>query len=306
MMASQTGRNSMDQLTSTLRILEPYPGIFCYYDGRVPGRRLHSAAPNWLDDGAYSLGAASYAIVDSGEALVYDTHISIPHAQLIRSHIEGLGATSIRVALSHWHNDHVAGNAVFADCEIVALSLTAKALRENREKLESERPPISPLVFPNRLFDKRMDLIVGSRRVEFHHFDIHSADGNVAWLPDDGLLLAGDTLEDTVTYISEGERTAIHIRELDRLRHWPIRRILPNHGEPCRIAGGGYAASLIDANQSYLQRLMNPLERAQAEGGTLKEFVAHDIEIGSISYFEPYEAVHRSNISAITAFAPGA
>jgi glyoxylase-like metal-dependent hydrolase (beta-lactamase superfamily II) len=36
------------------------------------------------------------------------------------------------VVLSHWHDDHVAGNEVFADCEIIALRLTAEALSEHR------------------------------------------------------------------------------------------------------------------------------------------------------------------------------
>eukprot|EP01035_Chromulina_nebulosa_P044314 gene44314-60009_t len=85
--------------TATLRIVEPYPGVFAYYDGRIDGRRLYSDAPNWLDDGAYSLGIASYAIVDGAEALVYDTHMSLAHARAIRRHLEGLGVTSMRVAL---------------------------------------------------------------------------------------------------------------------------------------------------------------------------------------------------------------
>src|SRR5260370_28063553 len=111
----------MADLPQTLRILEPYPGIFAYYDGRIAGKRLHSTSRNWLDDGAYALGIASYAIVDAGEALVYDTHISFSHAQAIKAHLEGLGLASIRVMLSHWHDDPIAGNAAFSDGAIIAL-----------------------------------------------------------------------------------------------------------------------------------------------------------------------------------------
>ncbi|AWI61640.1 MBL fold metallo-hydrolase [Sinorhizobium fredii] len=292
----------MTDMTATLRILEPHPGVFAYYDGRVEGRRLYDPGPNWLDDGAYGLGIASYAIVDAGEALVYDTHISLAHAQAVRRHIEGLGAKSMRVVLSHWHDDHIAGNAVFADCEIIALKLTADALDAHREQLATSTPPISPLVMPNRLFETRLDLQVGIRRVELHHFDIHSADGNVLWLPDDGILLAGDTLEDTVTYISEAQNTATHIRELTRLATWPIESILPNHGDADRIATGGYEASLIDANRHYLERLMDEVRQGQAAAiAPLKEFIAPDLATGAVSYFEPYEAVHRKNIAALTA-----
>ncbi len=287
-------------MISTLTVLEPYPGVYAYYDGRVAGVRLYSQAANWLDDGAYELGVASYAIVDGTQALVYDTHISLDHARVIRNHLESLGVTAIRVVLSHWHKDHVAGNAVFADCEIIALKLTAAKLEENREKIETATPPIQPLVMPNRLFDETLALTVGARRVELHHFAIHSADGNVIWLPEEKLLLAGDTLEDTTTFISEADQTATHIAELKRLRQWPIARILPAHGDRERIASGGYGPKLIDANRGYLERLTRAIATGSAIG-TLKEFAAEDIASGAILYFAPYEAVHRSNVERVRA-----
>jgi glyoxylase-like metal-dependent hydrolase (beta-lactamase superfamily II) len=272
--------------------------VFAYYDGRVPGKRLYSEQPNWLDDGAYGLGISSYAIVRGSDALVYDTHISLAHARFIRSHLEARGVTSIRVVLSHWHDDHVAGNEVFADCEIIALRLTAEALSEHRAAIETGIPPISPLVMPNRLFEGQLDLTVGPTRVELHHFDIHSADGNVLWLPESKVLLAGDTLEDTITYIAEPAHIATHIRELQRLRTWPIEHILPNHGDERKIAAGGYAPSLIDANKSYLERLTATPNTSRV---ALKEFVAPEIAANAIIYFEPYETIHKRNIEVLGA-----
>jgi glyoxylase-like metal-dependent hydrolase (beta-lactamase superfamily II) len=289
----------MSEMTATLRILEPFPGLYAYYDGRIEGKRLYSDKPNWLDDGAYSLGIASYALVAGSQAIVYDTHISLEHAKAIRAHLTSLGVHDISVVLSHWHDDHIAGNAVFADCEIIALEQTAAKLRDNEAKLAVASPPIKPLVMPNRLFDTRLNLTLGGRRLELHHFDIHSADGCVLWLPDEQILLAGDTLEDTVTYISEAEHVATHIDELARMKTWPIRHILPNHGAPDRIAAGGYDKSLIDANRNYLRRLLDTEERERARDLSLRGFVTEDIAFGALIYFEPYEAVHRENIAAL-------
>jgi cyclase len=296
---------AMSSMTATMRILEPYPGLFAYYDGRIEGKRLYSEAPNWLDDGAYSLGIAAYALVDGRQAIVYDSHTTIEHARAMRTHLETLGVTDIRLVLSHWHADHVAGNAVFADCEIIALRLTADRLRERKEELETDTPPIKPLVMPSFIFEKQIELSLGRRRIELHHFDIHSADGCVLWLPEEQILLAGDTVEDTVTYISEPEHTETHIRELARMATWPIRRILPDHGDSDRISGGGYDRSLIDANRRYLQRLLDPEERARAGEMSLKQFVADDLASGAILYFEPYEPVHRENLAAIDKVAGG-
>lgn len=291
----------MSEMTATLRLLEPSPGIFAYYDGRIAGKRLYAETANWLDDGAYALGVASYAIVNGEEALVYDTHISLDHARVIRAHLEGLGVKTIRVVLSHWHDDHIAGNAVFSDCEIIALKLTAERLAQNREKIESADPPISPLVMPNRVFEKRLDLIVGNRKVELHHFAIHSADGNVIWLPEEGLLLAGDTVEDTVTYISEAAEIGVHLSELERMRTWPIGKILPAHGDPDRIASGGYDPALIDANRTYLQRLTGAVAAGEEVDPSLESFAAEEIASGAALYFTPYEEVHANNIAAVKA-----
>jgi cyclase len=292
-------RELLELPTQTLRVLEPYPGLFAYYDGRVSGKRLYSEYPNWVDDGAYSLGIASYSIVSGSEALVYDTHISLSHARFIRSHLGARGVTSIRVVLSHWHDDHIAGNDVFADCEIIALRQTAEALSKHRTEIETGTPPISPLIMPNRLFEGQLDLVVGATNIELHHFNIHSADGNVLWLPESEVLLAGDTLEDTVTYIAEPAHIATHIRELKRLQTWPIQHILPNHGDERKIATGGYEPSLIAANKSYLERIMAASGRLLSV--SLKEFVGAEIGSGSIIYFEPYEEIHRINLGLLQA-----
>jgi cyclase len=283
-----------------MRILEPYPGIYAYYDGRIEGKRLHAEGPNWVDDGAYSLGIASYAIMAGDHGLVYDTHMTSDHARAIRDHLAGLGVTRFDVALSHWHADHIAGNEVFADCQIIALEMTARAMARNRDELETDDPPIRPVVMPTHTFENRLDLTIGGRRVELHHFDIHSHDGCVLWLPDEGILFAGDTLEDTVTYISEPEHIETHIAELDRMATWPIARILPNHGDPGRIAAGGYDRSLITANSDYLERLIDPEEASRARTQSLLEFVERDIASGAILYFAPYETVHRENVAAVS------
>ncbi|WP_237154617.1 MBL fold metallo-hydrolase [Oryzibacter oryziterrae] len=287
-----TGHN----LTATLRILTPSPGVYAYYDGRIEGRRLHSQAENWLDDGAYKLGIASYAIVDGDEALVYDTHMTLDHAQAVRRHLRSVGVGHIRVMLSHWHDDHVAGNAVFADCEIIAHRLTLAALSEHRLKLEAGDPPIRPLVLPSHIYEDRIDLKIGSRLVSARHFDIHSADGTVLLLEDAALLFAGDTVEDTATYVSEPEHTARHVKELKRLAALPFNRLLPCHGDPDIIAGGGYEPTLIGANRRYLERLLGGEGR---DGESLATFVADDIKAGFITYFAPYEDVHRANLKAM-------
>ena len=286
---------------STMRVFWPYPHIVAFYDGRIAGVRAHSPKPNWLDDGAFTLGCCSYAIVEGDEALVYDTQMSIAHARLIRQALVEMGITKMRVVLSHWHVDHIAGNEVFADCEIIANDLTAKAMVDNLAYLENNDPAIKPVVMPTTVFTGKTVLTVGSIVVELRHLDIHSHDGTVLLLPQSGVLLAGDTLEDTVTYVVEPAHLARHLADLDRMDSWSFERILPNHGSLEQIAAGGYGREFIAATKLYVQKL----RRVAAEPGlaelSFREFAAESLATGGVAYFAAYEPVHAHNIAAVRA-----
>jgi glyoxylase-like metal-dependent hydrolase (beta-lactamase superfamily II) len=193
----------------------------------------------------------------------------------------------------------VAGNEVFADCEIIGNRLTAELLAANRAAIEAADPPIRPLVMPNRLFEDRLTLHLGGVTVELRQMDIHSRDGTVMLLPDRGLLFAGDTLEDPITYVAEPERLAAHVRDLDRLAALPFARILPDHGDPEIIAAGGYGAGLIGVTRRYLERLMLSAARPDLAALSLAEFLGEDAASPDIRLFAPYEAVHRRNVAAV-------
>lgn len=294
------------ELGSTMRVVRPYSNIVGFYDGRVPGVRAHSPGPNWLDDGAFTLGCCSYAIVEGDEALVYDTHMSIPHARIVRQTLEQQGVRNMRVILSHWHTDHVAGNAVFADCEIIANPLTQEALFENRDWLENNDPPIKPLVMPTTVLQGETTLRVGRTDVEVRFLDIHSHDGTVLLLPQSGVLLAGDTLEDTVTYVVQPERIANHLRDLNRMDSWSFSRILPNHGSYESIAAGVYGREFIAATRLYLERLQQLRSDPRLADLALTDFAAAALATGGSTYFEAYEPVHRHNVDAVLALSEDA
>jgi cyclase len=283
----------------TLRLSDNLLG---FYEGRTPGAGDDPAA-SWVDDGALSLGVCSFAIVDGAEAIVYDTHVSVDRARAIRATLEQLGARRIRVVLSHWHLDHVAGTEAFADCEIIANRLTAGLLLEHREAIEAGThhgpPAIAPLVLPTTTFEGRMDLDTPRLRVELVELDIHSRDATVIHLPGEALLLAGDTVEDTVTYVSEPERLELHLGELDRMRALGAERIQPNHGSRTAIERGGYAPTLIDATQRYVRRLLATAGEPAERHSDLQAFVADELAAGWIEWFEPYQRVHIANLEAV-------
>lgn len=287
-----------------LRVLRPAKGVLAFYEGREPGHRF-AEGPNWVDLGALELGIASYAIVDGASALVYDTHVAVDRGEFIRETLEAEGVTELTVVLSHWHLDHVAGTAAFPGVEVIACERTAEHMRSKRAAIEAgklEGPPaIAPLVLPTRTYSGSEKLSVGSVRVELIQLNIHSDDATVLWLPGSRLLLCGDTMEDTITYVGEPEGFETHLADLDRLWELDPDRILPNHGDPEVIASGGYPKELIRATQQYIRVLGHARENSKLRDQSLRELIAGPLRAGWVNYYAPYEAVHKENLESVLA-----
>jgi cyclase len=285
---------------ATLRIIEAQPGIFAYYDGRT-GERFHSEQPNWLDEGAFTLGVATYSIVSGTEALLYDAAITPDHAKAMLDHVKSLGVTKTTVVYSHFHNDHIAGATSLAGSTFVGQKQTDAALRRQREALAADDPPIT-VVLPTKLYTSNMTIQIGTRAVELHNFNIHTPDGTVALIRGEGILLAGDTLEDTATFIADASSLSTHQRELQRMAQLPVTKILPAHGSLDRITAGGYDPTFIDATVRYIQAVNEPVAVPAAWSQKLSQVVAKDVEQGILEYFEQYEVVHSSNVGSIQSF----
>ncbi len=287
---------------SHLRTLRPAPHILAFYDGRVEGHRF-APGPNWVDDGALSVGIASYAVHDGDHALIYDTHVSPDHAAFIRATLEAMGITRFTVVLSHWHLDHVAGTAAFAGCPVIANAKTAAHLGRLRARIEDGShhgpPAINPLILPTDLYEGHAHLHIGGLHIDLIEANIHSDDATVLWLSGPRLMLAGDTMEDTVTYVGEPEHFDTHLTELDRLAALNPAAILPNHGDPGQIAGGGYGPGLIGATKDYIRFLQRCRTDAALRDLPLDQVIRPWLDNDTLIWFEGYADVHRENLAEV-------
>jgi cyclase len=289
-------------MLSNLRVLNPHENIFAFYDGRVEGHRF-MPEENWVDDGALSLGIASYAIISQNEALVYDTHISVEHGRFIRKYLEDLGVVKITVLLSHWHLDHVAGTEAFQDCTIISNQKTLTHLTTRKAAIEGGTdhglPAIMPLILPTQIFEGEMNFKLGAFNLTFLECNIHSDDASVVWIDEPEILLAGDTMEDTITYVGEPEQFETHLADLDRLWALAPARILPNHGDPEIIALGGYEKTFIRATQQYIRMLKRCVHEPELRVMPLEQVIAGPLQMGWVNLFSPYEKVHEGNVKLV-------
>lgn len=118
-------------------------------------------------------------------------------------------------------------------------------------------------------------------------------------IPSDRLLLAGDTLEDTVTFMVEFGDLAEHVKNLKKMRTMEFDRIYPNHGDPDVIAAGGYGKTLIDATVDYITKMLQRAKSKSYLEGTLEEYIGGSMKKHWVTLYEPYRDVHSDNLKGV-------
>ena len=293
----QTDNRRIDDI----KTIEINDHTLAFYAGRNWTRIIDE--PNWKDDGAMKLGIATYAIYKNDKAVIYDTFTDIRQAMWVRNHLENMGVKHFIVVLSHWHLDHIAGNEVYKDCNIISNALTRELLFKNKMDIEmgcsSGPPEIKPLILPNITFDKKASLYLDDLQLELLNIDVHSKDGTIIYIPSDKILIAGDTLEDSVTYIDEVENLVEHVKNLLQLKQLALTTILPNHGDPKVIKDGGYDKTLIDATINYITRMVSRAHDKDFLKSSMKSYLREEFEKGWVNYYEPYEEVHSENLKKV-------
>ena len=287
-----------------IRVFQINDHLLCFYDGR-PAQASHRAdTNNWADSSAFDVGVATYAIHRGDAALVYDTYPTTQDAQWVRDYLTKAGIRHFTVVNSHWHLDHVGGNAVYSDADRISTDKTIRQLAVKKAAIEAGTewglPAIKPLVIPNIGIVRDTNYYVGDVKVELRPVNIHSEDGLVMYLPSDHVLLAGDTLEDTVTFVDEPMQLAEHYRNLQKMKHWNVYRILPNHGDPDVISRGGYGTTLIDSTQDYVRKLIQRAHDANYLSGTLEDYVGDSVKKGWVSIWWAYRDAHESNLKTVS------
>lgn len=289
-----------------IRVLPINDHVIAFDDGRPDESSVDLAKATWADHGANFVGVATYAVVDGTEALVYDTYPSVEQARQVRSWLEKRGVRHFIVANSHWHLDHVGGNAVYADSTVIATERTRAQLISHKAAIEDgtlQGPPaITPFKVPEVGISQPTTVNVGRYTVELRPVDIHSADGLVAWLPQDRLLLASDTLEDTLTFIAEPESLHEQYRNLGAMKTWGPTGILPNHGDPAIIAKGGYTTALIEMTRHYIRAMVEHAHDKDFRAQPIEAFIPAELKAGTVSLWWAYQEAHHENLGKVAAF----
>ncbi|MBA5779374.1 MBL fold metallo-hydrolase [Stappia sp. F7233] len=216
---------------------------------------------------------SSGVVVGEKEVVVIDTQPTPARAEILLARIREIADVPVRrVVLTHFHATRTLGATVFGASEILCSDLTRHLISERgKQDLESEagRFPrlfrdaktIPGLTWPTTTFSSSLTMWLGNREVRLMNLGRgHTMGDIVCFVPDAGVLYAGDLVENaSAPYCGDGH-IADWLRTLERLRAFKAEALVPGRGEPIRGTEAVHEA--IDLTRDYLETLQETVKGA--------------------------------------------
>ncbi len=223
------------------------------------------------------------AIVDLGDAtLVFDTFLTPAAARDLGRAAEQLTGRGIRfVVNSHWHNDHIHGNAALAEGNRALAMLSTAETRgliegqgaANLAEIRAEGGELAAklegmrLRLPDVTFDSRLTLHGTRRAVELTTYGGgHTASDAFLLLPHERIAFLGDLLfVRSHPWLGDGDPDEL-IRILQRIEALDIALAVPGHGAVGTLADCAAVREYVDVVGALVRALHGrgaSLEEAQ-------------------------------------------
>jgi cyclase len=225
-------------------------------------------------------------LINLGGGMVIDTQSDLPHArQMIEMFGKVWPAMPTRVVNTHEDSDHVFGNQLFEDAEIIghrSLPERMKQVADPKEfqhmmqvaadpvtgpQMMSSHPGVAiaanqlaedynfdgvELVPPTTLFDERMEVILDDEEVHILHVGpCHQVGDAIIWMPKERVLFAGDVLFRLCTPMGWVGTFNKWYEALDMIvDELKPEVVVPGHGPVCGLEG-------VTEMKNYLQYVEN-------------------------------------------------
>lgn len=252
---------------------------------------------------AYAQVTAGAIVTDEG-TVVIDT---LPFPRETREMLDFLTTESKRgiryVINTHYHADHVYGNFLFSNADIISSEKCREVLRKSGEKNLNEAKQQTPelaevtLRLPNLTFPDKMTIYLGDRVMRLMPLPGHTLDAIGVYIEGDKILFAGDAVM-ALPYIFWGDRDIL-IQTLNQIKEMNVENIVQGHGE---VLLKGEIDETIDAQIAYLDCIYDKV-KAKVAARASKEKLG-DITLEScggtpIALDGLVRQLHKSNLQRI-------
>lgn len=175
----------------------------------------------------------------------------------IREALEQLSPNAPRFLINtHWHGDHVGGNALFGECTPIVAHTNVRARMAKGSPGDRGTPPAKPRAMPVLTFDDAITLHFNGEEIEVRHIGASHTDGDsIVWFKKSNVVHMGDAFFDKrfpfVDLDSEGSVRGLTQEIAKLLAGLPANaRLIPGHGPLASVADlEGYHAMLVESRK---------------------------------------------------------
>ncbi len=216
-------------------------------------------------------------VLTSDGAVVIDTLPFPQETAELRDFVQQHSSRGARYVINtHHHADHVYGNYLFPEAELLAHARCRKALllhgQQSLDEAKAQMPELAnvQLCIPDVVFD-RGELVVhlGNKSLHMILSPGHTADSISILIKEDKVLFAADTVM-PVPYIVFGDVDEM-LDSLEMISNMAVDGIVQGHGE---VLLRGEIPEAIETSVQYLQVIQEKV-RAIVENGEPKKMLQH-------------------------------
>lgn len=190
------------------------------------------------------------------------------------------------IVLTHYHAVRVMGASAFPDLQAIYASRgTDDWIRERGladfdsevarfPRLFAGVEEVPGLTIPTVVFEKELTLRLGQRELRLMNLGRgHSMGDTVCWIPDVGVLFAGDVVENRCGVYAGDAYVQDWCLTLDVVRQLGPRVMVPGRG--AYLATAEASTEAIDLTRSFLQTLLASVRASIARGESLRQCFEH-------------------------------
>ncbi|HEY6095398.1 MAG TPA: MBL fold metallo-hydrolase [Gallionellaceae bacterium] len=243
-------------------------------------------------------------IVTSDGVVVVDSGSSYRIAGKIHAAIRKVTRQPVKYVINTGGQDHRwLGNGYFKaqGAEIIASSATVDDMMTRGPTLLAAMKGVlkekfagTELTLPTRSFGKELALKPGGRDIRILHFKAaHTPGDSVVWLPQEGVVFAGDIVfVDRLLGVLPVSNASSWLAAFEEMAKLHPRMIVPGHGDVCDLAKARHETA------DYLSLLISHMERSIERMDGLQESI-DSLDQSAYAYLANYALLKGLNASNV-------